>query len=484
MNLMIVNALKDCKQSSIKLSVINQLVQGLNKSQQTQEKYLSKLLNVSLAYKKSHKDFDVSQVLGAIFAKVFEKSHKHFIEFNIKVALESTNENKQSLAIIALQQLTYTYSLPPQIMVIVALTLLQSNSSIVREQTLNLLEIYNQIKEDAQQIVIFTDTNKPKSAKKVLDRQEFTPIKIKPIQKLLKSITALKSEIIADKQQLSIAVNSSTAINNVDSAARFLLDLPTIKIKKAFVGSLRVLTKFNIVFAMALQEQLNKEYFQLKQSKVTEADYEYISAIGSLIEKMCIPTSNDAHEEFISSLAFPFLNFGFHILSSEQGSQFLKLEEQIARIMKSDLFTFEVMKLLKQEHKTQVLKYYIQSQIQFQSKLYKREVQEALITLFGGDNEEKRLTLSDKDVLPIINDLKEKLFKQNDLSRPSVNQLEVLLEVLTQVKVSNDVTLLQPMLDIIQILSKLSLEDPTLFYLIELCSQQCISIMYQPNKAN
>jgi hypothetical protein len=55
-------------------------------------------------------------------------------------------------------------------MIIVGLSLLSSDSRLVREQTINLIEVFNSIKEDAQQVSVFQDTPKPKSAKKVPDR--------------------------------------------------------------------------------------------------------------------------------------------------------------------------------------------------------------------------------------------------------------------------------------------------------------------------
>ena len=71
----------------------------------------------------------------------------------------------------------------------------------------------------------------------------------------------MRSEIISDKHQLAVAINSSTVVSSIDQAVRFLLDLPSNRIRTVFILSLKVLTKFNIVFAMAMQEQLNKEYF-------------------------------------------------------------------------------------------------------------------------------------------------------------------------------------------------------------------------------
>lgn len=214
---------------------------------------------MSLEIKKSKRDFDLSLLMKTLFGTVFEKSHKAFMEFNLKLVLGSKNETKQALALATLQQVTVSHTLPPQILLITALSLLWSDSRLVREQTLSLIEVFNSIKEDSQQVAVFADTPKPKSAKK--DREDFTPVKIKPIQKLLKAITSLRSEIAAEKQQLGVAVNSSGSVASVDAAIRFLLDLPSSRIKTVFLRSLKVLTKYNIVFAMALQEQLNKEYF-------------------------------------------------------------------------------------------------------------------------------------------------------------------------------------------------------------------------------
>ena len=194
----------------------------------------------------------------------------------------------------------------------------------------------------------------------------------------------------------------------------------------------------------------------------------YIVAIGQLLEKMCLPASNEAHEEFISSLVFPYLAFAFHILPHCESAQ--PVDEQIARIMTNNLLNVEVIKVFKQDHKTQVLRHYLTSQVAIHSKLTKETIASALVVAFG--DEETKPILTDKDVLPLLNDLRDKFQKQTT----AVNQLEILLEALSQIRVDNDQHLLPVVLDLIKTVSRMSLENLSLFYLVELCSQLCISI--------
>jgi hypothetical protein len=56
-----------------------------------------------------------------------------------------------------------------------------------------------------------------------------------------------------------------------------------------------------------------------------------------------------------------------------------------------------------------------------------------------------------------------------------INQLEVVLETLTQVRVSNEVNLMEDILDIVMILGRRSNDGS--IYLIELCVQLCIQII-------
>ncbi len=56
-----------------------------------------------------------------------------------------------------------------------------------------------------------------------------------------------------------------------------------------------------------------------------------------------------------------------------------------------------------------------------------------------------------------------------------INQLEVVLETLTQVRVSNEVNLMEDILDIVMILGRRSNEGS--IYLIELCVQLSIQII-------
>jgi hypothetical protein len=68
----------------------------------------------------------------------------------------------------------------------------------------------------------------------------------------------------------------------------------------------------------------------------------------------------------------------------------------------------------------------------------------------------------------VLNDAKDKVTKHG------VTQLEVVLETITQIKVLNEVALLEPLLCVVTLLS--GLETGT-FYLVELGVQQCISII-------
>lgn len=174
---------------------------------------------------------------------------------------------------------------------------------------MSLLDAFNSVKEDARELSVFTETAKPKSVKKTQDKQDFTPLKIKPIQKLFKTIMQLKDEIIADKTQVGIAFNASSNVTFVDQTVRILLDLPTIKMRTKFVSALRILNKYSIVFGMSLQEQLNKEYYQLKQRVIDTKDHEYLSVLGDLINKISTQKNSDAKEEFITSLIFPYLHY-------------------------------------------------------------------------------------------------------------------------------------------------------------------------------
>jgi hypothetical protein len=68
----------------------------------------------------------------------------------------------------------------------------------------------------------------------------------------------------------------------------------------------------------------------------------------------------------------------------------------------------------------------------------------------------------------VLNDAKDKVAKHG------VTQLEVVLETITQIKVQNEVALLEPLLGVVTLLSGLGTGT---FYLVELGVQQCISII-------
>jgi hypothetical protein len=63
---------------------------------------------------------------------------------------------------------------------------------------------------------------------------------------------------------------------------------------------------------------------------------------------MTAPQSNDAHEEFISSLVFPYLSFLFALRAHSQLP--LSLEEIVLSLFKN-LTAAKVLRLLKQDNK-------------------------------------------------------------------------------------------------------------------------------------
>lgn len=161
-----------------------------------------------------------------------------------------------------------------------------------------------------KEIELFVDTPKPKSTKKAADREAFTPLKLKPIQKLFASLVGMKDEIIQDGKQAATALNQSQHVGHVDHVVRLLLDLPSYRMKSLFIKSLRAISKYSLVFSMSLQEQLNKEYFALKQQpELNEDQQAFLEASSSLINKIVGSSSADTKEELISSLAFPFIQF-------------------------------------------------------------------------------------------------------------------------------------------------------------------------------
>ena len=65
-----------------------------------------------------------------------------------------------------------------------------------------MLDNYNELNDNSLMLEVFNTTEKPKSTKKVQDKKDFTPMKIKPIQKFMKDLIKMKNEIVSDKSQL------------------------------------------------------------------------------------------------------------------------------------------------------------------------------------------------------------------------------------------------------------------------------------------
>ena len=84
-----------------------------------------------------------------MFSQILGGSQTKLAEFFIKIALESSNEMKKVFALISLTQIVKLKPISPQFIFILAIILLQDSSKLVREHTLNLLETYQQVKDDS-----------------------------------------------------------------------------------------------------------------------------------------------------------------------------------------------------------------------------------------------------------------------------------------------------------------------------------------------
>lgn len=156
------------------------------------------------------------------------------------------------------------------------------------------------------------------------------------------------------------------------------------------------------------------------------------------------------------------------------------LEQQLTSVFEQNLLRRDILKSLKSEHVVTILKIYVQSQLTVHSKLFRQKIRDTLVQQANLDQGNNLHVLSDKHVSPIIIDAKEKLSKTKQVDQSVINQLEVVLETLTQVRVSNEVNLMEDILDIVMILGRRSNEGS--IYLIELCVQLCIQIIQGNNK--
>lgn len=110
------------------------------------------------------------------------------------------------------------------------------------------------------------------------------------------------------------------------------------------------------------------------------------------------------------------------------------------------------------------------------SKLLRSRIKESFTKL-------KEEQLSDKDILPIMNDISENLTKGKQINI-LLNEYEVLIELLTQISVENDFNLLIPLLNQVKTLSSSGSDNNAAsnFYLIELTNQAIVRIL--ENKKN
>lgn len=73
---------------------------------------------------------------------------------------------------------------------------------MVRQASINLAQQVIQQTESLEYLCIFTNTPKPKSAKKngkSDDKVDFTPLKTKPLKSILKDLLTMSHEIVTDR---------------------------------------------------------------------------------------------------------------------------------------------------------------------------------------------------------------------------------------------------------------------------------------------
>jgi hypothetical protein len=102
---------------------------------------------------------------------------------------------------------------------------------------------------------------------------------------------------------------------------------------------------------------------------LTHDESTYLAMIGSLISKIANQTNNDAQEELLSSLVFPYLDQVFSHADNNHLPEIL--EKQISTILKETLLRGEILNKLKSEHKYHSLKIYLNSQLKIVSKAHR-----------------------------------------------------------------------------------------------------------------
>ncbi|CDW83415.1 heat repeat-containing protein 1 [Stylonychia lemnae] len=452
----------------LQIQILDQVLELLSKGINSMDnKLISLLIGYGLKLKHQSNSFDMNKLLGDIIKLFFQNDLKQYVSFLISFGVESKNAQKRKFAIMNLKEISKLSIITPAFMVMSTLIYLNDESSLVRMEAINLAKQLIVQSENLNQIEIFNNTQKPKSAKKQNDRQDFTPLKSKPLKSILKDLVAMGNEIITDKSQLQIVLSNSPHTKVIDQVVRHILDLPTITLKSKFVEILSLLTNFSLVFSMSLQEQLNKEFFQLKQGKTAEQELAYLYQIGSLIQQICKKQGSDMVEEHISSLLFPYLKIVFTLpLNYQHEDLVLNLLTKV--VIRDNQIN------LKPANVSELLKYYLKSQVLIVSKLIRQQIKEAYINI-------KEETFSDKEILPILGEIKLNLQNKKKDHSQDLSQYEVLLELLGQIRVENDYQILQPLFHIVQFLSQAKQVDNQ-FYLIEVSNQVALQIV--ENKKN
>eukprot|EP00347_Sterkiella_histriomuscorum_P023758 403333488 len=463
--------------SSLSVNFLTQFLQTIltklpNDVIQTAPKIFSKILGLALNLKQKDLTYNMNQIISHLITNFLNNQIQRYVEYLIQLCLETKNDLKKMFCLTNLSQLSKLRQIEPAFMVITALVCMNDQSQLVRSGAFNLASILISQGESLELLEIFKNTPKPRSAKKSFsDKQAFTPMKQKPMKSILKDLIQMKTEILTDRSQLSVGLNNSPHVKLIDQVVRSMIDLPSIKVKSKFVEVLSLLNNFSVIFSMGLQEQLNKEFLMINQNKLSQDSQDYLYQVGQLIQQVCRRQTHETIEEHISSLVFPYISLIFTL--SEKKVQYNYKHEELLQNLFTKIIIKEDLLQVKPQNISELLRYYIKSQIYIYSKLIRNQIKESFVAL----REEQ---FSDKEINPILNEIIEKITSKKDVESSLANY-EILLELIAQIKVENDYQNLPQILNIVKTLSN-EMSQQNVFYIIELSNQVALTIL--ENKKN
>ena len=207
----------------------------------------------------------------------------------------------------------------------VLLMLLSDADSKVRSYAFSLAEAIVEQPEDKEVLEIFSDTEKPRSAKKTTKTGP-TPLNAQQANQFLEELIGQKHEITQDQSQLKTFLDKTAHKEVLEFLLRGLLDFPTYGLKSKMIDILSLTESHSLTFSISLgtivqrlfslrsvlsQPRLGLESADIKENtnesaNLIHGEMKMLCSLGKLVNQICQASIADC-KPMVQALVLPLI---------------------------------------------------------------------------------------------------------------------------------------------------------------------------------